>query len=370
MMAKPYSGYTFADFVTDDAFIAWAKGQAPQTEAFWQNLRQQHPEQVGNMEQASLAVRQLATLKASVPVGEAVRHWAGLEPLLQVGRRVVLPQWQRWAAAAALLVAVGTWWAVTRQPLETPTVAQPPKSTQTYSNLVAKAEQQSPARCWQETTNPNPTPLLVNLPDGSSVLLAPSSRIRYELTIHPDRREVFLDGEGFFEVAKNTQRPFFVYANELVTKVTGTSFRVRAYAHESRVTVRVKTGRVTLLAQADAAQARPLLVSPNQEASLVRQTGRFSEKTALLPALLPDEIEGQMFVFEFTPVIEVLTLLENTYGVTIEYDREVLADCTIKATLGDEPFLDKIKLVCLATEASYEQADGKIVIKKNRKCRE
>jgi ferric-dicitrate binding protein FerR (iron transport regulator) len=225
-----------------------------------------------------------------------------------------------------------------------------------------------PARRWQETANPNAEPLLVNLPDGSSVLLAAGSRVRYELAGQAPHREVYLDGEGFFEVAKNPQRPFVVYANGLVTKVTGTSFRVRAYAHEARVSVRVKTGRVHLRAQADSTGARELVLAPNQGASLLRRAGAFPEQEATAPLASQPLIEQQTFVFDFAPVGQVLALLEQTYGVPIEYDREQMAHCTIKATLGDEPFLDKVRLVCLATEATFEQVGGKVVIKATQSC--
>jgi ferric-dicitrate binding protein FerR (iron transport regulator) len=83
---------------------------------------------------------------------------------------------------------------------------------------------------------------------------------------------VYLTGEAFFEVAKDANKPFFVHANQVITKVLGTSFTVRAVADAPTVTVNVKTGRVAVFlanSQEDAQQAQTkklegLVLSPGE----------------------------------------------------------------------------------------------------------
>ena len=67
----------------------------------------------------------------------------------------------------------------------------------------------------------------VKLPDNSVVILSPGAGLMYGEKFEDDRREVQLTGDAFFEVRKNPSKPFFVYSGKLVTRVLGTSFRIK-----------------------------------------------------------------------------------------------------------------------------------------------
>ena len=95
-----------------------------------------------------------------------------------------------------------------------------------------------------EQTNNSNMPQIITLSDGSSVLLQPNSKLSYPKIFIGNQRKVYLSGEAFFEISKNPKKPFFVYANEIVTKVVGTSFRIRAYSNQPNVEVLVRTGKV------------------------------------------------------------------------------------------------------------------------------
>jgi len=97
-----------------------------------------------------------------------------------------------------------------------------------------------------ETVNSTTTPRRINLEDGSYILLDPVSKIAYAKHFGADKREVYLEGSAFFQVAKDATRPFYVYTNEVVTKVLGTSFDVRAFPHDNTIQVQVHTGKVTV----------------------------------------------------------------------------------------------------------------------------
>ena len=87
----------------------------------------------------------------------------------------------------------------------------------------------------------------MTLQDGSTVILEPGGEFRYnEKFLNP--REVYLSGDAFFEVTKDASRPFLVYANEITTKVLGTSFRIKANQGEKEIVVAVKTGKVSVMA--------------------------------------------------------------------------------------------------------------------------
>jgi transmembrane sensor len=84
----------------------------------------------------------------------------------------------------------------------------------------------------------------ISLPDGTRVLLAPGSRVRYDDAFGRTRRDVYLDGKAYFEVAADAMHPFTVLTNLATVQVLGTSFAVDRYSGDDGIEVVVNTGRV------------------------------------------------------------------------------------------------------------------------------
>ena len=209
------------------------------------------------------------------------------------------------------------------------------------------------------------------MPDGSSVLLEKGGKLSYDSKVFGrDKREVFLSGAAFFEVSKDPARPFFVYANELITKVLGTSFTIRALPGEKQVEVLVKTGRVAVFTHRDSSKDRKLsnrelegvVVTPNQQITLERTALHFLRTLVPDPQMLEIPAQKVSFDFDDVPAPKVLELIEKAYGVDIVYDEDLLANCMFTAHLNDEPLNDKIRLICEGLQAEHEIIDGQIVI--------
>lgn len=346
------------DFLENERFRGWVKGQHPEDAAFWKNWQAANPEKIQLYE---LAVSTLLLLEGNAPLstdeeikGKVERLIARIEQQPEA-RTLPLRSYISWVAAALVLVSLGVGWLTWKNHLPT------------YDTIVNLTKPDAPREQWKKQSNDNEHPLLINLPDGSSVLLSKGSQVRYEEKMNKSQREIYLEGEGFFEVAKNPDRPFLVYTKGLTTKVLGTSFRVRAFADEPNVTVSVKTGKVTVLPNSSrktAVKGKEFTLLPNEEVSLIKENDEYVRQPAELKSAvtsIPD-IQTQSFDFNFTPVSEVFEELEKTYGVKIEYDKVKMRNCTLTATLSDEPFLDKVRLICLGTESTFELTDNTIRI--------
>lgn len=255
--------------------------------------------------------------------------------------------WIRWVAAAfVILVGSISWflWPVS-----------PP-----YEQLVS-------SKSLQEHRNQGTKPTLVTLPDGSSVLLHPKSRLSYAADFAADRREVFLDGEAFFEVAKDARRPFMVYANDIVTKVIGTSFTIRAPHGSKEAEVIVRTGKVSVYRWKDLKELEPnkpingVVITQNQQLTLNTKLGQFSKSIIEQPVMLK---QTHPFTFHYSDVSAktIFEEIQRAYGVSIFFDEELMSHCPVTASLNDEPLYGKIALVCQAIEAQYEILDGDIVV--------
>ena len=84
------------------------------------------------------------------------------------------------------------------------------------------------------------------LPDSTFVSLNADSKISYPAKFSASKREVYLEGEAFFDVKRDVNRPFLIYANGSTTEVLGTSFNVNAYPSENIVEISVVTGKVAV----------------------------------------------------------------------------------------------------------------------------
>jgi len=196
--------------------------------------------------------------------------------------------------------------------------------------------------------------LPVALPDGSSVLLQPHSSISYSEVFNEARREVRLSGQAFFEVMKDTARPFYVYSGEMVTKVLGTSFTVSAFEEASSFSVVVKTGKVSVFAQkgkqaGEESPAAAIDLTPFQQAVFDREELSFTRsqiRPSGLAVLAPSAIN--FYEFDDTPAPEVFRRLGKAYGVLIELDEQLLSDCALTTTLSDEPLFEKMAILCQA----------------------
>ena len=260
----------------------------------------------------------------------------------------------RWAVAALLVLAVGAAWLVPAQ-WRSATSAR-------AGQTLLPAMRAAPG--WVVRTNSTSRVVQVALADGSTVALAPNSRLRYPVKFEAPERVVTLEGEAFFEVFHDRQHPFRVLTNQLETLVLGTSFTVRAYPGQAEATVRVRTGRVqvhprasTFLAGTTASVALVLL--PNQQAVYSPQSPVLQRTLADQPALL----QAQPLVFDERPVAEVLASLQAGYGVPIRYDGAALAACTVSLAFSTESFYEKLDLLCRVLNARYERTDDAIIFR-------
>ena len=142
-----------------------------------------------------------------------------------VRSRKIVPVWLKVAAAIILLLGCNYFWYTYTENL-----------TEVYTNADSPYEIKVPAG---SRTN-------IVLPDGTEVSLNAGSVLRYCRGFGIRERDVTLDGEGYFKVAKNEKIPFFVNTNGVQVKVVGTVFNVRAYDDDNYVMVSLLEGRVNL----------------------------------------------------------------------------------------------------------------------------
>jgi transmembrane sensor len=233
-----YYHYEVTDFLEDQYFKSWVFTPSRESCDFWSNFLLSHPEKAeavagakfvllgirSEMEEDFPADGQVAAMLDEIHSRkDEGSRWPSRGLWLRLGASL--------SAAAVVLLTIG--WL--REPNR-------------HDNHVSYEELLSAVEVpLMEQTNTTTAPILLTLPDSSTILLQPKSSVSYRKDfVHNALREVYLSGEAFFTVSKNRRRPFVVYSNELVTKVLGTSFIVKAFEDARQVEVSVKTGKVSV----------------------------------------------------------------------------------------------------------------------------
>ncbi|MDN5211008.1 FecR domain-containing protein [Fulvivirgaceae bacterium BMA12] len=187
----------------------------------------------------------------------------------------------------------------------------------------------------------------IMLSDGSSVRLNARSTIIFPETFSTDRRTITLIGEAFFEVQKDTSRPFVVKTGSLNTTVLGTSFNVKARESHKYIEVTVATGKVqvsvgsgngeeiiypndqpeSLSIQHKKNALLAVTLSPGEQALFVKHSGDITERSVSLDKYLA--WNSDVIYLDNTPMNEVAEILGNWYDVDIKLENPALHNCLV-----------------------------------------
>lgn len=219
---------------------------------------------------------------------------------------------------------------------------------------------------WKSIANTTQHEQIIFLPDSSKVTLQPESGVKFSTVFNTSKREVYLEGEASFEVVHHANLPFLVYANEVTTKVLGTSFIIRAIKHEQKITVVVKTGKVSVYAdrkkESVASAENEIILTPNQQVVYDKTQHEISKTLVEKPrAILPEE-EIRRMRFEEAPVIEIFKALEKAYGVDIEFDEAIFSSCAMTTVISGDDLYNRLDIICDALGISYTKDKDRIVI--------
>ena len=157
----------------------------------------------------------------------------------------------------------------------------------------------------------------VILSDGTEVWLNATSTLKFPFSFRQNTREVYLEGEGFFKVAKNADKPFFVRTPETVIEVLGTEFNVNTYKRGITSTSLV-TGAVSARSGSST-----IVLKPGQEAVYTERSGftvQQFDKDAVVSWM------NGIFQFDDTRLADLQPVIERWFGIAVVFDDPALAN--------------------------------------------
>jgi ferric-dicitrate binding protein FerR (iron transport regulator) len=203
----------------------------------------------------------------------------------------------------------------------------------------------------------------VQLPDGSHVSLEQGSTLNYPDSFSGKTREIYLDGEAFFEVTKNPARPFKVHTRLITTTVLGTSFNVEAYANRQARIV-VVTGRVKVQVTGQGLAPKEVVITPNEAAAYYKLPDRLEKQEAAGDAVFYQQRRSGRFVYPGVAVSKVVEDMQRFYHTRLVLQGDV-QHCIFHGHFHTSDDLDKaLTLIAIPLNASIRKdsaANGYII---------
>ncbi len=196
----------------------------------------------------------------------------------------------------------------------------------------------------------------VALSDGTIVKLNAGSRLTFPNNFQGRTREVYLKGEGFFDVTENKDKPFRVLTEHLNVEVLGTQFNVTAYNDEDKVSTVLVEGKVKVSQKNKVFNNDEFIISPGQGCFYTVQT----EKSIVQEIDVNNYISWKdgWFTFKDMTLLEIINRLKRYYNKNIEIEDELLANTVVSGKLMlSNDFIEVIHSLAITIEGNYRKID-------------
>lgn len=211
---------------------------------------------------------------------------------------------------------------------------------------------------YDEVYVPNGERMQVLFQDGSKVHLNSGSRIRYPKKFGLSERKVYLEGEAWFEVAKNKNRPFIVDLSYMDIKVLGTTFDVKAYPEEEAIFVALETGSIELKSRS----FKSYQLRPGEKAVYNKASGR-CEVLRSHDVKIYSAWRRNVLVFKSAPLSDVMKTLARTYDISFDVKDSAALRYTYTITTDSVNLTTVLKELEKITPVLFEEKGGKIEVR-------
>lgn len=340
-----YEDYTFAEFIKDDFFRTWVVAPDYENNLFWEKWIAKHPEKINDINKARKFILDL-NYQDFYPMPEEdfdnlheniIRYQNEhqfRDELKKASRRGFSGYW--YMAAAILLIGLVT-------------------GVTYFTNEGELAGPQETVVIYQTNETPAGAKKTFVLTDGTRVKLNSESSLRFPDEFTGTYREVYLQGEAFFEVAENKEQPFLIHSTDFITEVKGTSFNIRAYLDAPQ-----KIAVVSGLVEVYVPGKKSTPVYPQQMATLNSENNGF-EITSYNPV---KELGWRQNILHFDneKLSQVFEILERWYGVEMKINNATILDEIYQGEYKNESLHNVLTGISFTTGFQFEIKDKEVLI--------
>ncbi|MDB4920762.1 FecR family protein [Mucilaginibacter sp.] len=345
MEIAKYHTYTVPDFLDDDDFVRFVINPSETDINFWRSVVATYPAQEEAIDEASKIIRAYRKQDVFTNGANQQKVWGNIEASLQsqpAAKQKIfrLNTFMRVAAAVILIssVAIALW---------------------TFKHNAKT-----------DITTAFGEVLTVTLPDNSIVVLNGNSKLSYVNNWNKNPREVWISGEGFFNVRHINKNPahikaterFIVHCNDVSIEVLGTSFNVRA--RHNKTNVGLISGKIRLEYLDKASSSKQLLVMKKGDYVEYAQKHVVAQKKLAVPEKLTGWTSHQL-LFNNATLSQISEVMTDDYGYHIEIPDPKLADLKIEGEISVSNVDELLETISTTLSVKITHADKNITITEN-----
>lgn len=345
--------YTVEELILDDSFISYVLGSGDTDREKWDKLVSDSPELQSSFNEASDIIKAFKYQDLSFSESENAKIWNRIEIRTEISesqqKHKRLPMWLKVAAALIPIIMSSLW---IFDNLQQTTVNKEVSGTMVVKDCL------------------NGRKMTVTLPDGSTVKLNSGTRISYNSIFEGDVRSVWLEGEAFFDVKRNPEKPFIIISGNIRTQVLGTSFNVKSYQEEGVVDVAVASGLVSVSRfdenEPDKLQwdnISGVVLNPDELVSYDIENDKFSD----IVQVRTDEYlawKSGILVFKRAPFVEIVSRLERWYGVEFEIEESIEIPDGFTGSFDNKSLRRVLEGISYTSKFDFEIDGKKVIISK------
>jgi ferric-dicitrate binding protein FerR (iron transport regulator) len=351
-----YTTYKAEDLLMDESFLDYCKGSNPEAIKFWDNFLTAHPQMSTEVDSAKKLYQ---LISVTVPVEEKNAALDKIKEEIVSGRYTLdtivddTPvyqmtasrkiNWRRYVAAAAIIGIIASallWYNLSGNKQNASVTAF---AKVNYKEVLSAGNNQRRE---------------VQLPDGSVALLNYGSSLKIADNFNQSARWVYLEGEAFFSVKKDKEKPFVVITSKTATTALGTSFKVRNYPGEQNGSVMLATGKVKVQSLIKVENNKSaIILMPGEEASWKNNEQlakfNFNQETLL-------DWRNTRIVFEKADLPRIIETLEFYYGVQVSLENKPHLPIAFTGRFYEKSLKDVLEAIAFTNKFNYSQS-GNIV---------
>ena len=201
----------------------------------------------------------------------------------------------------------------------------------------------------------------ITLPDGSKVWLNSESKLTYSPNFNVKSRELQLDGEAYFEVAHNPDKPFIVSCNDISVEALGTAFGVKAYSEDNMISSILMRGKVRVTTPDGEA-----VLLPNDRISYDKTTRKKNLSSVTNATDFTGWIHNELR-FENESLGDIAKTIERIYNVEVKFASENLKKQRYTGTINNNSLENVLNIISLTSPVAFQINNQQVTLSENKK---
>ena len=354
-----YTTYKAEDLLMDEGFLDYCKGNNKEAVKFWENFLSEHAEMRPVID---IAKKLYQLVSITIPAEEKNVLLNKVKEEIISGqyesetKETTVPvfqmssqrktNWRRYAAAAVIVGVIASSFFWFRSATNKPQHAVVDFATANFKETIHAGDNLRK---------------VVQLPDGSVATLNYGSVLKIADNFNQSDRWLYLEGEGFFEVKKDAQRPFVVITSKAATTALGTSFKVRNYPGEKDGSVMLATGKVKVQSLVTAnTRKEDIMLMPGEEATWNKDEqpvkSTFEQEMLL-------NWRNTKIIFDKANLAKITESLEFYYGVQVYLENKPRTPIAFTGKFYEKSLNEVLEAIAFTNKFHYSQKGNTVSIR-------